>query len=134
MVMGAIGGGNGGGGVWIQGPPGPMGPAGPQGPQRPQGLPGPADLSGSVLGVFVPNNRIGGAIAAARNVLAGMECRENAGGNVIQGNFINVNFDGTTAFANQLAIKIYRSSNNIVGGTLAGARNIVARAGGSRCR
>ncbi len=49
MVMGTYRGAAGGG---VPGPQGPMGPPGPPGPQGPVGLSGPADLSGSALGVF----------------------------------------------------------------------------------
>ena len=47
------------------------------------------------------------------------------GGNVVEGNFIGTNVAGTVAFANNQGVAIF-SAGNRVGGTAAGARNIIS--------
>jgi hypothetical protein len=93
-----------------------------------------------------PNNTIGGTTPAARNVIAG---RTNgisinnaaSSGTTIQGNYIGINAAGTTAFLTDpssgsvsfvgTGIQIgggpgSGSSNNLIGGTAAGARNVIS--------
>ena len=48
------------------------------------------------------------------------------GGNVIEGNYIGTDINGTTALGNQAGIVITNSSDNIVGGTTTAARNIIS--------
>ena len=74
---------------------------------------------------------IGGTTAAARNVISGngnggIEIGGNA--NVVQGNFIGTNAAGTAAVPNRAE---YRSSDsastdNLIGGTAAGAGNLIS--------
>ncbi len=88
------------------------------------------------------NNTIGGTTAAARNVISGNSFNglssgisingENASNNVIQGNYIGVNAAGTAAVPNRRGICLcaagvtYNVNGNIVGGTTAGAANVIA--------
>jgi len=78
------------------------------------------------------SNLIGGTSAAARNVisankLAGVYLTTNSVGNLVQGNFIGVNATGTAALGNLASgISIYRASLNTIGGTTAGARNVIS--------
>ena len=55
------------------------------------------------------------------------------GGNVVEGNFIGTNVAGTVAFANNQGVAIF-SAGNRVGGTTAGARNIISGNTTSGCR
>ena len=77
------------------------------------------------------NNLIGGAIAAARNVIsgstfAGLEIGGN--NNIIQGNRIGTNAAGTIAIPNATGVSIPSSpwTNNLIGGTTAGAGNLIS--------
>ncbi len=78
------------------------------------------------------SNLVGGAAAAARNVisankLAGIYVTTNSVGNLIQGNFIGVDTNGTSALGNLInGISIDSAGRNIVGGTNAGARNVIS--------
>ena len=78
------------------------------------------------------NNVIGGTTAAARNVISGnIKGIEIFGsGNVIQGNFIGTNAAGTAAIGNRdQGVFINPDAtftNNLIGGTAAGARNLIS--------
>ncbi len=78
------------------------------------------------------SNLIGGATAAARNVisankLAGVYISTNSVGNLVQGNYIGVDATGANALGNVVnGISIDSASFNIVGGTSSGARNIIS--------
>jgi hypothetical protein len=56
--------------------------------------------------------------------LYGIELRSN-GGNVIQGNYIGTDVTGTIALGNGMGVGI-TSSNNMIGGTAAGAGNVIS--------
>lgn len=109
------------------------------------------DLTGTVAqanaknGILVdnsPNNLIGGTTTDARNVVSGnlglggiVVSGTAAGGNVIQGNFIGTNGAGNSAIANNgRGIAVQNAPNNLIGGTVPGARNIISgnRATGAR--
>src|SRR5437867_2960649 len=97
------------------------------------------DASGEVAlpnstGVFVSNlsnNRIGGTIAADRNVISG-----NGNGilmlvhtinNVIQGNYIGTDASGTLRLGNYNGVNFLSGFNtNLVGGSTPGAGNVIA--------
>ena len=77
------------------------------------------------------NNVIGGTSAATRNVISGntsygVEIRGQ--GNVVQGNFIGTNVAGTAAVANVDGVHISGAqfTNNLIGGTSAGAGNLIS--------
>lgn len=85
------------------------------------------------------SNVIGGTVPAARNVISGNTYPNQSGGGVflrglgssknkIQGNFIGTNRFGNGAINNHQA-GVYmdtQASNNTIGGTTAGARNIIS--------
>ena len=81
----------------------------------------------------VANNTIGGTVAGARNIISGNGQNGinmfTAGttGNIIQGNYIGTNINGTVDLGNnQNGIRMFRVSNNTVGGTAAGAGNLIS--------
>ncbi len=86
------------------------------------------------LRILGANNTIGGTTAGLGNVLSGNnDCGititgASATGNVVQGNLIGTNAAGTVAIANSVdGILIdANASNNTIGGTTAGARNIIS--------
>ena len=98
---------------------------------------GTASLGNSFSGVNLfgssTNNVVGGTTSGARNVISG-----NSGDGVnlsngpnncrIEGNYIGTNASGTAALGNGLdGVEIFQASNNVVGGTNAGARNVISR-------
>jgi hypothetical protein len=93
-----------------------------------------------VSGVNASGNTIGGTTAGARNVVGGngdgIELDDGAHNNVIQGNFFGMGADGVTAIGNRLHGIALRDlggspgiSGNIIGGTAAGAGNLLANNG-----
>jgi parallel beta-helix repeat protein len=92
---------------------------------------------GNFSGVVISNaanNVIGGTTAAARNIISGNTFGSGvqllgagATGNRVQGNYIGTNAAGTVAVANSWGVDIRDgASNNTVGGTVAGAGNILS--------
>jgi hypothetical protein len=86
------------------------------------------------------NNTIGGTSAAARNIISGnnivgieidgsgasVQDGNSASGNVVQGNYIGTNAAGTAAVANNDGVSITSANNNTIGGTAAGAGNVIS--------
>jgi CSLREA domain-containing protein len=81
------------------------------------------------------SNRIGGTSVAARNIISGAsenlviesETGRQSSNNVIQGNYIGIDATGTKRIENSgRGIFIIGSTNNIIGGTVPGARNVVS--------
>ena len=77
------------------------------------------------------NNTIGGTVAGARNVISGNtgDGVTIAGGsskNILQGNYFGTKADGLVALPNSTNGIILYSSDNTVGGTVAGARNVIS--------
>jgi CSLREA domain-containing protein len=106
-------------------------------------LAGTAAISNTSDGVAIQEssgNTIGGTTAAARNLISG-----NGGSgahllgtpaatfnNVVQGNLIGTDSAGATALANALhGVLITAAANNVVGGTAAGAGNLITGNGGA---
>jgi hypothetical protein len=102
---------------------------------------GNADLGNACVGVALfnaANNVIGGTAAGAGNVISGNDCHGlgistttgsfPATGNQVQGNFIGTNAAGTGAMPNGAGVNITASgtNNNQIGGTAAGAGNVIA--------
>ena len=95
-------------------------------------------FSGIEINAGATSNRIGGTTAATRNVISGNASQgialRDAGttGNSIEGNYIGTNAAGTAALANGTAfhfagVEISNGANaNTVGGTAAGARNVIS--------
>ncbi|AWM41150.1 FG-GAP repeat protein [Gemmata obscuriglobus] len=91
---------------------------------------------GNATGVYVlagaANNTIGGTATGARNVISGNTSGgvvlQDAGttGNLIAGNYIGIDAGGTTAVPNPAGVLINGAANNTVGGTVAGARNVIS--------
>lgn len=88
-------------------------------------------------------NQIGGTVSAARNIIGnsgggigiGASADQDANDNVVQGNYIGVLADGATPAGlssegiTVAALHVGREAKgNIIGGTTAGARNIIANA------
>jgi hypothetical protein len=92
--------------------------------------------NGLAIQIFTSNNRIGGTVAAARNIISGNDSRgiaitqdstRTGMGNIIQGNFFGTDVTGTTMVRNNgRGIEVTFSTNTLIGGTTAGARNIMA--------
>ncbi len=91
-------------------------------------------LSGVVMGFGSSNNMIGGTIVGARNLISG---NDEAGvliselgtdGNLVQGNYIGTDASGTLDLGNTMdGVFIgFGSSNNTIGGTIVGARNLIS--------
>ena len=82
------------------------------------------------------NNLIGGTTAAARNVIN--SCRfginlQNSSSNTIQGNYLGLNLAGEVGSGNQIlntGIRVENAPNNLIGGTVAGAGNVVSNTRG----
>ncbi len=88
-----------------------------------------ANLEGVIINGGAANNTVGGTTAAARNVISGNTRSgvdvNSAGtsGNLVEGNFIGVAADGTSALGNGLhgVILFASAANNTVGGAAAPA-------------
>ena len=99
-------------------------------------------LANALYGVYIDicsNNTIGGTTAGAGNVISGNSIgveifsfgTNTAANNVIEGNFIGTDVTGTKTLANaQIGVFIQAASNNTLGGTTAGARNVISGNGG----
>ncbi len=93
---------------------------------QPNAVNGIAIFNGSI------NNRIGGTTATQRNVLSGNTSSGiqigtgNGGFNTIQGNWIGLNGLGTAVLANGGNGIFLNASDNTIGGTVPGARNVIS--------
>ncbi|HLJ92178.1 MAG TPA: right-handed parallel beta-helix repeat-containing protein [Gemmataceae bacterium] len=89
-------------------------------------------LSG--VGVFSAHNTIGGLVTGARNIISGnlsyhgvLLQGASATANLVQGNYIGTDVTGTQAVGNsEHGVLIDAASNNVIGGTEVGARNVIA--------
>ena len=82
-----------------------------------------ASAIGTIIGGTTPSERnvISGSSADGVAILGG-----SAAGNVVQGNFIGTDVTGTGSLGNFTGVWIYSASNNTIGGTVTGARNIIS--------
>ena len=95
---------------------------------------GLAALGNGGDGVFIVgqnSNAVGGTGAGQSNVISdnnhGIEIAAGGSGNLIQGNYIGLNKDGTAALGNGGdGVLIQASPGNIVGGVAPGARNVIS--------
>ena len=94
--------------------------------------PGSSDSSGPTgLKVTSPGNTIGGTTAADRNSLTHGKNGiwvYGGSGNLIEGNYVGLNLDGTAPLGggNPIAGIVVQAPNTTVGGTSAGARNVIS--------
>jgi len=80
------------------------------------------------------NNQVGGATAGARNVVSGNRqeglqiANEGATGNTVQGNYLGVDISGDVDLGNRARglVVAFGTSNNLIGGTAAGAGNVIS--------
>ncbi|MCA1670030.1 MAG: right-handed parallel beta-helix repeat-containing protein, partial [Thermomicrobia bacterium] len=87
------------------------------------------------------NNIIGGTTVATRNIISGNSLSNGvaidgrssissalltATGNIVEGNYIGTTQDGSAAVANGTGLTITNASGNTVGGTAAGAGNVIS--------
>jgi len=92
----------------------------------------PNGVAGIYLGCSAPLNTFGGTTVATRNVISGnpfgfriLGCGSNS--NVIEGNYIGVGADGTTAIANGVGIALEGGAQQtLIGGTTSVAANVIA--------
>ena len=84
------------------------------------------------------SNTIGGTTAADRNIISGNFLRgvdiEGATATVVEGNYIGTDITGTVALGNGVTqayagVYIYNAAGNMIGGTVAGAGNVIAASG-----
>jgi len=88
---------------------------------------------GNGYGIHVasPNNVIGGTAAGARNLISGnvttaVAIFAGATGTLVSGNLIGTNLAGTAALSNGGDGIFVRSAGNTIGGTTAGAGNVIS--------
>ncbi len=96
----------------------------------------PNSLGG--ISVLSPNNLIGGLDLTNRNLISGNMVNGiylrhvNAVGNIIQGNLIGTDIGGTSRLPNFTnGIVLLNAASNLIGGTVAGARNLISGNGQS---
>ena len=89
--------------------------------------------AGVQIGFYSDNNTVGGTTEAARNIISGNNnygvwiSGSNTDANTVIGNYIGTQVNGTTALANGSGVYLSTSTkNNTIGGTSAGARNIIS--------
>jgi titin len=84
------------------------------------------------FGSQVSGNTIGGTAAGSGNVISGngrdgVYIRDNSSGNVVLGNRIGTDRNGTAKLGNALAgVGINQARQNTIGGTVAGAANLIS--------
>ena len=96
--------------------------------------PAGTDPAGNSTGLSIgaPGNTVGGTTAAARNIISGntssgLTLSSGATLTVVQGNYIGLNALGTAMLPNGRGIITQGGAgNNLIGGTVAGARNVIS--------
>ncbi|MBI4649121.1 MAG: right-handed parallel beta-helix repeat-containing protein [Bacteroidia bacterium] len=91
---------------------------------------------GNIYGIILVNshnNVIGGTTSAESNTISGnvqsgiLMNGTGTDDNIVSGNFIGTNFDGTQPLSNHVGVLLKTNcKNNIIGGTTAGQRNIIS--------
>jgi len=79
------------------------------------------------------NNTFGGTVTGARNIISGnssygmMVKDSGTSGNVVEGNYVGLDASGVTAVPDDFGVICYNgATNNLIGGTSAGAANYVS--------
>jgi titin len=94
-----------------------------------------AQVPGNYHGVHIieaPNNAVGGATAADRNIISGNDSQgvriegANATGNKVVGNYVGTDKNGTAPLANTDFGVHVSAPNNTIGGTTVEARNVIS--------
>ncbi len=98
--------------------------------------PGGTTATENLIGVRVrgagsSGNVIGGTVTEARNVIsandtAGISLTESSTSTRIEGNYIGTTADGAAALANGDGVSVVDSGGNTIGGSEAGARNVIS--------
>jgi len=84
------------------------------------------------VSISAPSNTIGGTTVAARNIISGnsgtgISLTTGAQTNTVQGNYIGVDTAGAAALLNGRGVLIQiGATNNLIGGTVPAARNIIS--------
>ena len=87
--------------------------------------------NGVVIGTDASLNTIGGTVPGARNVISGSSStgvqmfNVNTTGNLVQGNFIGTNADGSAPIYNAVGVALFAPSNT-VGGTTISSQNLIS--------
>ncbi len=82
--------------------------------------------------IWTPNNTVGGTTAGSGNVISGNGSdgvyivQSAAVDNLVEGNLFGTNATDTAAIANGVDGLVVDSSNDTIGGTVAGARNVLS--------
>jgi titin len=103
---------------------------------------GQKSIANQMSGVLVQgcSNIIGGPLAGSGNVISAnrivgiylLGTAGNVTGNLVQGNIIGLNAAGSSALGNFIGgIEVASAANNQIGGTTAGARNVISENGNS---
>ncbi|HZM89033.1 MAG TPA: right-handed parallel beta-helix repeat-containing protein, partial [Blastocatellia bacterium] len=96
---------------------------------------GNADRGITATGTTTPGGTsgttiIGGTTAAERNVISantiGIQTIFTSATTTIQGNYIGLGADGTTPLGNTLGVFLNNTKNSLIGGTVAGAGNVIS--------
>ena len=101
---------------------------------------GDSESHGNPIGVTINNvssNTIGGTTPEARNLISGNYRLDGSGigvqilgasasGNVVEGNYIGTNRDGTMPLSNNVGVFINNVSGNAIGGPTPGASNLIS--------
>src|SRR5262245_15107308 len=90
-----------------------------------------ANSNGGVWVAIGTGNVVGGTTAGARNIIsgngiAGVSLTSPTGGAIVQGNYIGTNLGGTAAVGNSGPGISVTSNNHLIGGTAAGAENVIS--------
>jgi CSLREA domain-containing protein len=77
------------------------------------------------------NNTVGGTTEVARNILSsnlsGVSLRDDGTtGNLVSGNYIGTDAGGTVKLGNNIGVYINNAADNTIGGTMAGAGNLIS--------
>ncbi len=100
---------------------------------------GTGAIPNAASGVYIEgtagSNTIGGTSTLARDVISGNASYGveigtygpvNTAGSVVEGDYIGVDVTGNVALGNSIGIYVVTASNNTIGGTAAGAGNVIA--------
>ena len=88
---------------------------------------GTQNLSANVVQISAPNTTIGGTAPAQRNVIANRMRITGGTGLLVQGNYLGTDRNGTAAIGTgDNGIEVLNDAGATIGGTSAGARNVIS--------